>query len=73
MTRDQIRAYKRSYNRGWMAEQRDTDMGALGEADSRGEPDSWYEGFEDSAAQRRKWHSLHCRDHHNDPGGCGEA
>ena len=81
MTREQIRLtlrrlgleYKRSYNRGWRADQRDTDMEALREADGRGEPASWYEGYEDSSAHRQKWHSLHCRDHHNEPGGCGEA
>ena len=85
MTREQIRLtlrrlgleYKRSYNRGWRADQRGTDMEALGEADGRGEPDSWYEGYEDSSAHRQKWHSLrrragfrYCRDHHNEPGGC---
>ena len=68
----EILEYKRSYNRGWRASQGPADD-PLGDADGRGEPDAWYEGYEDDAAGRQKWHSLHCRDHHNDPGGCGEA
>jgi hypothetical protein len=54
--------YKASYNRGWRADRGpgNNDLQALDEADARGEPNSWYEGYEDSAAHRKKWHSLEC-------------
>ena len=62
-----VKEYKANYNRGWRTDQGAKEFGGLERADARGEPDSWYEGYEDSAAHRNKWHSLYCENH------CGEA
>jgi hypothetical protein len=61
-----------SYTRGWKAGHGE-GSGYLDRADARREPDAWYDGYEDAAAGREKWHRLNCAAHHNGPGGCGEA
>lgn len=58
--------YRAAYNRGWKTSERASD-GALDRADSRGEPDAWYDGYLDSATGREKWHIPNCPDHGNCP------
>lgn len=62
-----------AYTRGWTASLRATGSYTLSNADSRGEPSAWYDGYYDAAAGRAKWHRPNCPAHHNGPGGCGEA
>lgn len=61
--RESVDGYRRDYNRGWQSSARG---GSLDAADSRGEPDAWYDGYMDMAAGRPKWHFATCtdRDHH---------
>jgi len=58
---------KDDYRRGWAASARASD-GALDRADSRGEPDAWYDGYLDNAVGRPMYHTLAC-----DGEGCQEA
>lgn len=51
---------ERNYRRGWNASRQGGN--ALENADMRGEPSSWYDGYYDNAAGRDKWHSLTCAD-----------
>ena len=67
-----VDAYKRAYQRGWRTSQTTTG-GALDRADARGESAAWYDGYNDYAAGRRKWHMLYCPRHDNGPDGCGLA
>jgi hypothetical protein len=55
-----LAAYRKHYNRGWRSSQGTAD-GALDRADSRNEPDAWYDGYLDYAAGRQKYHSQQCR------------
>jgi hypothetical protein len=64
--------YKAAYNRGWKAGNSGADF-CLDNADGRGEPHAWYDGYHDAAACRPKWHLAHCGAHHNSDGGCGAA
>lgn len=45
--------YAKHYNRGWAAGNRGGDV--LDKADSRGEPEAWYDGYHDAAGGRPKW------------------
>lgn len=67
-TPDQLAAYKADYNRGWKTSAQAAD-GALSRADTRGEPHAWYDGYDDMATGRAKWHLLHCPDH----AACGQG
>lgn len=59
--------YVRDYNRGWVAT-------SLEAGDHAGASEAWYDGYADSGAGRKKWHLPRCMpNHHNGPGGCGEA
>ena len=53
-----LKEYKASYNRGWRADRENKGPQALDEAAARGEPHSWYDGYEDSAVHRKKWHFM---------------
>lgn len=65
--------YRTAYNRGWKAGL-NTGSFTLDRADTRGEPDAWYDGYYDQAAGREKWHLPNCAAHGPaDAGGCGEA
>lgn len=61
-----------AYTRGWKASAR-TQGFALEQADGRGEPNEWYDGYMDNACGRDKWHRPLCPAHHNEEGGCGQA
>jgi hypothetical protein len=63
---------KKDYTRGWRSGLYSTGM-ALDNADARGEPEAWYDGYMDAAAGRAKWHIPNCPAHHNHDGGCGQA
>jgi hypothetical protein len=62
-----------AYTKGWTASLRATGSGTLDNADSRREPNEWYDGYYDAAVGREKWHRPTCPNHHNQEGGCGEA
>lgn len=34
---------------------------------------AWKDGYLDEAAGREQYHLRHCKEHHNDEGGCGQA
>ncbi|MEU7590611.1 hypothetical protein AB0A95_30515 [Micromonospora sp. NPDC049230] len=53
-------AKTKAYQQGWDAA-RIYGGDALDDADERGEPDDWYDGFEDQANGRKKWQSLRYR------------
>lgn len=63
------KAYNGHYNRGWKASQGYDHMKAspLERADSRGEPEAWYHGYNDAADDRPKFHSRDCpaKDHYS--------
>lgn len=56
--------YRRAYERGWK-----DSVGCCGmdAADLRGEPDAYYQGYLDYAADREKWHMPNCPDHDKCP------
>lgn len=63
-------SYRRAYGRGWAASRRGSSLEA---ADHRGEPDAWYDGYHDQAADRPRWHLAWCRPTlgvHDGTGGC---
>lgn len=62
-----------AYTRGWRASMYATGSTVLDNADARGEPGAWYDGYFDAAAGREKWHLATCPAHHNGEGGCGVA
>jgi hypothetical protein len=62
-----------NYNRGWKASAAAAGSFTLDNADGRGEPNAWYDGYYDLATGREKWHLPNCKNHHNNEGGCGWA
>lgn len=63
-------AYRRDYDRGWRSGRRGS---GLESADMRGEPVAWYDGYQDAAAGRPKWHIATCTPAHgihDGTGGC---
>lgn len=64
----ETKGYRDAYTRGWKVSERCLDDFPLDSADSRGEPESWYDGYFDAAAGRDKWHIPWCRFE----GGCEE-
>lgn len=48
-------AYKKAYLRGWRTSQKGSQNSALDNADGRGEPGAWYDGYHDYADSRPKW------------------
>jgi hypothetical protein len=62
--------YNGHYNRGWKASQGGGANSALDRADSRREPDAWYDGYLDYAADRPKFHSRDCSAPDHDGPGC---
>ena len=63
--------YKKHYNRGWYSSQRPNGAGLDG-ADSRNEPESWYDGYLDYGAGRNKWHIPNCPTHGGENGNGGD-
>jgi hypothetical protein len=55
---------RKSYDRGWRASQRygrreyEGMASPMENADIRGEPDAWYDGYLDHATDRAKWHTA---------------
>ena len=50
-----IEEYMGHYNRGWKASADEGyGIGELEQADARGEPNAWYDGYDDYAASRRR-------------------
>ena len=62
--------YTGHYNRGWKASQGGGANSALDRADFRHEPDAWYDGYHDYAADRPKFHSRDCPASDHDQPGC---
>jgi hypothetical protein len=62
--------YAGHYNRGWKASQGGGANSALDRADFRHEPDAWYDGYHDYAADRPKFHSRDCSGSDHDAPGC---
>jgi hypothetical protein len=58
MTRADTPAYRAAYERGWRNSK--SESASLDRADARGEPEAWYDGYLDYAADREKWHLLRC-------------
>lgn len=56
---DQFKEYNQHYSRGWGASARMSST-ALERADRKGEPNSWYDGYLDHAADREKFHTRDC-------------
>lgn len=68
--------YKREYNRGWAASQRfgrDLTGRMRAPLDNPSRSDAYIDGYLDHATGRDKWHLETCIEHHNAPGGCGQA
>jgi hypothetical protein len=53
-----VSQYKGHYNRGWKSSQRGS---GLDNADGRGEPNAWYDGYMDHAVDRPKGAHLEAR------------
>jgi hypothetical protein len=65
INRDMTPGYRQAYERGWRNSA--GPSASLDRADSRGEPDAWYDGYFDYAAGREKWHLPRC----TTPAECG--
>lgn len=64
MARDITAEYKRQYNLGWAAGNRNGNW-------AERKPEPWYDGMSDAINMREKWHTPRCETH--DWNGCGTA
>jgi hypothetical protein len=66
--------HRAHYDRGYSASENHAsyrgEYSPLEEADLRGEPDSWYQGYMDHATDRPYGHAIECPAHDHDAPGC---